>query len=155
MARGSKCACGCGQQSAATMRQRKLTCDACGCGLRMSRQWIERVGAPSCACGGAFLPDCLEDRCRLPGDAGAAARSEYMAVCTFGTTDAAAALRKEGKGRGRIAKVQCHGCKRFLKHPRELCKGCGFQNDPRPGCGGYVETTYAGGFGRADDSMPF
>jgi hypothetical protein len=73
-----RCLCGCGQPTAATMRMRKLRCDECGCPLRMSRSWLEVNGAPSCGCGGSFEPECLEDRCRLPGDAGEAARVECM-----------------------------------------------------------------------------
>jgi hypothetical protein len=77
MARGSKCDCGCGQKSAATVRQRKLTCTGCGCLLRMSRTWLHEAGAPSCSCGAPFEPDCLHDRCCLPGAEGEAAMQEF------------------------------------------------------------------------------
>jgi hypothetical protein len=73
-----RCNCGCGQPTAATMRMRKLKCDVCGCPLRMSRSWLEVNGAPACGCGGVFVPDCLEDRCRLPGEAGEAAWVEWQ-----------------------------------------------------------------------------
>jgi hypothetical protein len=35
-------------------RMLKVACDACGCIVRMTRQWLDTVGAPTCACGGAM-----------------------------------------------------------------------------------------------------
>ncbi|MCA8951150.1 MAG: transcription elongation protein SprT [Planctomycetes bacterium] len=35
-----------------TTRMLKVTCAACGCIARMARQWLDEVGAPTCACGG-------------------------------------------------------------------------------------------------------
>lgn len=32
----------------------KLTCEGCGCVVRMTRKWIDTAGAPTCGCGGAF-----------------------------------------------------------------------------------------------------
>src|SRR5262249_48098986 len=33
-------------------RMLRVTCTECGCIVRMTRQWIEEVGTPTCACGG-------------------------------------------------------------------------------------------------------
>ena len=33
-------------------RMLKVTCAECGCIARMTRQWLEEVGAPTCGCGG-------------------------------------------------------------------------------------------------------
>lgn len=35
-------------------RMLRLECTECGCIARMARQWIDTVGAPTCACGGAM-----------------------------------------------------------------------------------------------------
>ena len=35
-------------------RMLKVTCADCGCIVRMTRQWLDTVGAPTCACGGAM-----------------------------------------------------------------------------------------------------
>lgn len=35
-----------------TTRMLKVACAACGCIVRMTRQWLDEVGAPTCACGG-------------------------------------------------------------------------------------------------------
>ncbi|MCC7065852.1 MAG: transcription elongation protein SprT [Planctomycetes bacterium] len=35
-------------------RMLKVTCPECGCIARMTRQWLEEVGAPTCACGGTM-----------------------------------------------------------------------------------------------------
>jgi hypothetical protein len=32
-------------------RMLKVTCAACGCIVRMTRQWLDTAGAPTCACG--------------------------------------------------------------------------------------------------------
>lgn len=40
-----------GQKKQGT-RMLKVTCQACGCIVRMTRQWLEQVGAPTCGCGG-------------------------------------------------------------------------------------------------------
>ena len=37
-----------------TTRMLKVTCADCGCIVRMTRQWLDEVGAPTCACGGAM-----------------------------------------------------------------------------------------------------
>lgn len=33
-------------------RMLKVECERCGCIARMTRKWLEEVGAPTCACGG-------------------------------------------------------------------------------------------------------
>jgi hypothetical protein len=33
-----------------------LTCDQCGCRVSMSIDWLDKAGAPLCACGGAMCP---------------------------------------------------------------------------------------------------
>ena len=35
-----------------TTRMLKVACAECGCIVRMTRQWLDEVGAPTCACGG-------------------------------------------------------------------------------------------------------
>lgn len=35
-------------------RMLKVTCAECGCIVRMTRQWLDEAGAPTCACGGAM-----------------------------------------------------------------------------------------------------
>jgi len=30
----------------------KVTCEECGCAVRMTRKWLEEAGAPTCGCGG-------------------------------------------------------------------------------------------------------
>lgn len=37
-----------------TTRMLKVTCPECGCIARMTRQWLDQVGAPTCACGGTM-----------------------------------------------------------------------------------------------------
>lgn len=36
-------------------RMLKVTCGDCGCIARMTRQWLDEVGAPTCGCGGTML----------------------------------------------------------------------------------------------------
>lgn len=38
-----------------TTRMLKVACDSCGCIVRMTRQWLDEVGAPTCACGGEMI----------------------------------------------------------------------------------------------------
>jgi hypothetical protein len=35
-------------------RMLKVQCPDCGCLVRMTRQWLDEAGAPTCACGGAM-----------------------------------------------------------------------------------------------------
>ena len=35
-------------------RMLKVACPDCGCIVRMTRQWLDQVGAPTCACGSAM-----------------------------------------------------------------------------------------------------
>lgn len=44
---------GAGRKKQST-RMLKVTCADCGCIVRMTRQWLDEVGAPTCACGGAM-----------------------------------------------------------------------------------------------------
>jgi hypothetical protein len=37
-----------------TTRMLKVACAECGCIVRMTRQWLEEVGTPTCGCGGAM-----------------------------------------------------------------------------------------------------
>jgi len=37
-----------------TTRMLKVTCADCGCIVRMTRQWLDDTGAPTCACGGTM-----------------------------------------------------------------------------------------------------
>jgi hypothetical protein len=36
-------------------RMLKVTCADCGCLVRMTRQWLDNAGTPTCACGGAMV----------------------------------------------------------------------------------------------------
>ena len=36
-------------------RMLRVVCDACGCLARMTRQWIDMAGPPTCGCGGTML----------------------------------------------------------------------------------------------------
>jgi len=40
-----------------TCRQLKVVCEKCGCICRMSRQAIDEVGCPTCACGGQMMEE--------------------------------------------------------------------------------------------------
>jgi hypothetical protein len=46
--------------SAATTRQRKVSCPACGYTVRMARSWMQ-VGLPVCPCGESMRPESLAD----------------------------------------------------------------------------------------------
>jgi hypothetical protein len=35
-------------------RMLRVVCESCGCIVRMTRQWLDTVGAPTCACGGSM-----------------------------------------------------------------------------------------------------
>jgi hypothetical protein len=35
----------------------KVTCDDCGCVIRMTRKWLDEVGPPTCGCGGAMVEE--------------------------------------------------------------------------------------------------
>ncbi len=37
-----------------TTRMLKVACADCGCIVRMTRQWLDEAGAPTCACGGTM-----------------------------------------------------------------------------------------------------
>ena len=40
-----------GDQKPQTTRMLKVSCPECGCVIRMTRKWLDEVGAPTCACG--------------------------------------------------------------------------------------------------------
>ncbi len=44
-----------------TCRQLKVVCEKCGCICRMSQKAIDDPGCPTCACGGAMVPEEPED----------------------------------------------------------------------------------------------
>ena len=37
-----------------TTRMLKVQCEDCGCLARMTRQWLDSAGAPTCGCGGTM-----------------------------------------------------------------------------------------------------
>ncbi len=37
-----------------TTRMLKVACDTCGCIARMTRQWLDEAGTPTCGCGGTM-----------------------------------------------------------------------------------------------------
>lgn len=43
-----------GERKRQTTRMLKVTCADCGCIVRMTRQWLDDTGAPTCACGGTM-----------------------------------------------------------------------------------------------------
>lgn len=53
--------CGDQNKKKQTCRQLKLTCTDCGCICRMSRQAIDDVGCPTCACGGQMQEEETSD----------------------------------------------------------------------------------------------
>ena len=40
-----------------TTRMLKVTCSACGCLVRMTRQWLDTCGVPTCGCGGEMIEE--------------------------------------------------------------------------------------------------
>jgi hypothetical protein len=42
-------------------RMLKVTCEECGCVVRMTRKWLDEVGPPTCACGGKMTEEVNED----------------------------------------------------------------------------------------------
>lgn len=40
-----------------TTRMLKVECSTCGCVVRMTRKWLDEVGAPSCACGNGQMEE--------------------------------------------------------------------------------------------------
>jgi hypothetical protein len=135
--------------TAATTRLRKVECDLCGCIARMSRAAIRKSGLPTCGCGQKMTCADLEDAATCLPERELLIQPVYVEARELETRRA---MRDNKRVAG--AKHQCHSCKAFIAHPKALC-GCGFLNDPRPGAGGYVETTYTGGFGKSASSMPF
>lgn len=77
------CPCKCGQPAVKTSRTRRLSCRMCEYTARVSRAMIVR-GLPGCPCGAVLEPDCLEDRCLVPGDYGAAAWAELEGKRVYG-----------------------------------------------------------------------
>lgn len=43
-----------------TTRQLKVECGDCGCIVRMTRKWLDEVGAPACGCGGKMEQEVKE-----------------------------------------------------------------------------------------------
>ena len=41
-----------------TTRMLKVTCQDCGCVVRMTRKWLDEAGLPTCGCGGEMTEDC-------------------------------------------------------------------------------------------------
>jgi predicted RNase H-like HicB family nuclease len=41
-------------------RMMKVACKECGCVVRMTRKWLDEVGAPTCACGGEMAEEDCE-----------------------------------------------------------------------------------------------
>jgi len=42
-------------------RMLKVVCEDCGCVCRMTRKWLDEVGAPTCACGGQMAEEESDD----------------------------------------------------------------------------------------------
>jgi hypothetical protein len=40
-----------------TTRMLKVTCQQCGCVVRMTRKWLDEAGLPTCGCGGKMVED--------------------------------------------------------------------------------------------------
>lgn len=113
----AKCPCGCGQAPADTTRLRKASC-GCGYVIRLSRECIGR-GAPGCPCGfGSLEPDCLLDRCYMPGEAGADAAGE------LDLRDLERAVRREPGRRDDGTRPKCGSCHAFRRFDGP-CRKCG------------------------------
>lgn len=53
---------GMGERKPQKNRSRKVVCGACGCIVRMTRQWLADPGPPHCACGGGvMMPEAADD----------------------------------------------------------------------------------------------
>lgn len=112
----TKCKCGCGQGSAG--RSRKVTCCERHFSAFVPRSAIER-GVGVCWCGEPLEPTCLNDRCYLPGPAGAAALEACSGMDRG--PDRVTVLSAYSAGR------QCGGCKKFTgKGPDATCPHCGY-----------------------------
>lgn len=100
-----------------TTRQRKAECE-CGCIIRMSRKAMVEHGLPTCACGGAFVPELIEDAALFmtndelrdhPAYAGELDRFIVPETkCSAGST----------------ARPRCGDCQSFRTHGSR-CKNCG------------------------------
>lgn len=117
-----------------TMRLRKVSCQECGCTMRVSRSWIATICRGQCGCGGSFFPELPEDAayagligeqdmtgpqwtdiCRLNGweDAirrphGTAARYGYANILVK-------------PARSRADHCEYAGCGSFVKHGETHC----------------------------------
>ena len=44
-----------------TTRMLKVTCQQCGCVVRMTRKWLDEAGVPTCGCGGEMAEEEIEE----------------------------------------------------------------------------------------------
>lgn len=119
-----KCACGCGQQSAASMRQRKASCSCGASVIRLSRQAIGTVNASCIACDDPLIPDCLFDRTCSHDESEAAA-----AVAALESRyDRALARAAPKMGPVGPSKLRC-GCG-AVRAAHGPCRKCGSTHPP-------------------------
>lgn len=108
-----------------TARLRKLECDECGCIVRMSRAAMLRCGLPSCGCSPVLRPADVEDASWLASMTGCDAHLDTHP----GLTEyAEISIRRWARDASGAARMQCGGCRRFIRKINETC-GCGFTND--------------------------
>jgi hypothetical protein len=69
-----------------TVRMIRVACKSCGCICRMTRAWLERVGAPSCGCGvgGTMLEQIPKHLQREPGRCAPSRGSQTGRVAKLG-----------------------------------------------------------------------
>jgi len=125
-----------------TNRNRPIECDVCGLKLRGAFGPLERIGLPTCACGGQFIWRREADGYRSsdPYACPAVAEAESLHDRRLARVEAAHSLALK-----RTTVGQCGGCRKPIKATNEHCARCGFENDLR----GNVN------HGRYADACPF
>ena len=51
----------CNRLKTQSTRMLKVTCEQCGCVVRMTRKWLDEVGLPTCGCGGDMFEEGFEE----------------------------------------------------------------------------------------------
>jgi hypothetical protein len=120
--------------TAATTRQRKVSCPDCGYTVRMARSWMQ-VGLPVCPCGEEMRPDSPADLalCGLIGQSDVPV-AMWTAICRENgwgdciVRKGAAYKAHVASGRGhldsrRVGAAHCvyRGCQRWIANGAERC----------------------------------
>lgn len=151
------CPCGCGHapspQEGGKSKMRPLECPVCRVPLRVARaqltKWHELYGhLPVCPCGCEMECPCLFDRLAYSEDAARAHPAYGKVVVGFTVSQA---VREAGKGLSGADRMQCGGCRRWIRRANEHC-GCGFANDVR---GHRNHGHYGATVNRSREEIPF